>query len=153
MPSALLLLIHGCNNDVDEAYNAFERLQRQLSGQPDYAPGTTVAPVIWPAGSHVWQFTAAIRLVCFAGALATVQVQSPPDSRQLRQSWEAVIKGGVRSLYSPADDVLLPARSRAAFSIWHTRSARRRAWPSAPERGRARFSACRPRPCPGPRAR
>lgn len=166
VPSALLLLIHGYNNDVDEAteaYDAFERLQRQLSGQPDYAPGTTVARVFWPAGSQVWQFMAAIRrvpavgvalaqslqdiarlqqrplfvsvvahslgcrlametirairqqgpslvvfdrLVFFAGALATVQLQSPPDSRQLRQSWEAVIKGGVRSLYSPADDVL-----------------------------------------------
>ncbi len=56
MPSALLLLIHGC-----------------------------MARVFWPAGSHVLQFMAAIRLVCFAGALATVQLQSPPDSRQLRQ--------------------------------------------------------------------
>lgn len=66
VPSGLLLLIHGYNNNVSEAtsaFDGFESLQRQLAGSPVYAPGTAVARVFWPASDHAWQFMDAIRRV------------------------------------------------------------------------------------------
>ncbi len=66
VPSALLLLVHGYNNDVQEAteaFDAFESLQRSIVAKKDYAPGTAVVHVFWPAGNHFWQFMAAIRRV------------------------------------------------------------------------------------------
>jgi hypothetical protein len=52
----LLLLIHGYNNNLKaaaEAYNGFEDLQRELAGQSDYAPGEQVVRVFWP-GDADW---------------------------------------------------------------------------------------------------
>jgi len=97
VPSALLLLIHGHHNDVDDAstaYDAFERLQRQMSGQPDYAPGTTVARVFWPAGSHVWQFMAAIRR---APAVGAVLAESLVGIARLQQRPPHMLPAGGRT--------------------------------------------------------
>jgi len=87
VPSALLLLVHGYNNDVSEAtaaFEGFETLQSEMAGSPDYAPGVVVARVFWPAGDHFWQFMDAIRRVPAAAAMfadtleAVARVQGRP---------------------------------------------------------------------------
>lgn len=85
--SHVLLLIHGYNNTVDQATDAFDRfltLQRKISGMPldtgDFAPDTDIVEVFWKGddwgiASGLYYMHAIPNAIQTAGALAKALIQ------------------------------------------------------------------------------